>query len=121
MAKKIVMIVEDDPEIRESLKELLEIEGYPVIQAKDGQEALDVLMAKPVLPSLILLDLMMPIMDGQTFLMQIRQNEDFSKLKSLPVLIVSAARQQVQGEVVGHLRKPIDTGVLLDYVAKYCD
>src|SRR4051812_25195654 len=65
---KQVLVVEDDASIRELLTELLETESYHVITAQNGADALALFERKIVHPCLILLDLMMPVMDGPTFL-----------------------------------------------------
>ncbi len=83
-----VLIVEDDLDIRESLAELLELQGYGVLQAHDGRAALDVLAAG-ARPGLILLDLMMPGMDGATFLEEQRARPE---LAQIPVVVLTAAR-----------------------------
>ena len=62
-----VLIVEDDESIREMMRHVLEIEGYSVSIANNGKEALDSLNQDSDLPSIILLDLMMPVLDGWQF------------------------------------------------------
>lgn len=66
-----ILIVEDDPDTREALQAVLELEGYEVIVAEHGQEALD--RIRDVTPDVILLDMRMPIMDGGTFARTYRQ------------------------------------------------
>ena len=66
-----VLIVEDDPDTREALQTVLELEGYEVIVAEHGQEALD--RMRDFTPDVILLDMRMPIMDGGTFARMYRQ------------------------------------------------
>src|SRR5690606_10740757 len=89
---KKILIVEDDPEIREALVELLESEGYWVDCKINGQDALDYLQeeASPRgkgLPSIILLDLMMPVMDGWRF--RAEQQKD-PVLNQVPIVVMSA-------------------------------
>ena len=62
-----ILLVEDEPAIRENLKQLLELEGYPVFTAADGREGLSALKSMPR-PCLVLLDLLMPVMNGSSFL-----------------------------------------------------
>jgi CheY-like chemotaxis protein len=81
-----ILIVEDDDDIREALSQILELEGYTVREAANGREALDISSREP-LPSLILLDLMMPIMDGWQF--RSEQMKDPS-LAKVPVVVISA-------------------------------
>jgi CheY-like chemotaxis protein len=81
-----ILIVEDDDDIREALSQILELEGYTVRQAANGREALDISSHEP-LPSLILLDLMMPVMDGWQFRSEQMKNP---ALANVPVLVISA-------------------------------
>src|ERR1700730_13811531 len=66
--EKLVLLVDDDPLGRESLSELLDAKGYSVLEAENGQTALEVLKKTPHFPCLIVLDLAMPVMDGREFL-----------------------------------------------------
>ena len=84
-AGEYILIVEDDFDIREALTQILEEEGYAVREAANGREALDV--AARELPSLILLDLMMPVMNGWQF--RAEQIKD-PRLAPVPVLVISA-------------------------------
>jgi CheY-like chemotaxis protein len=112
-----IMVVEDDDEIRDSLQQVLEDEGFGVVTAANGRHALDALASiEP--PSLILLDLMMPEMDGYQFL-DARARD--ANLGSIPVVVVSAF--QSRGPLRGaaeFLRKPVDLERLLRVVGKYC-
>src|SRR5437762_11749160 len=81
-----VLAVEDDFDLRDALVPILEYEGHRVVSAANGQEALERLQTMPP-PSLILLDLMMPVMDGEEF--RARQLRD-PTLASIPVVVVSA-------------------------------
>jgi CheY-like chemotaxis protein len=81
-----ILIVEDDDDIREALSQILELEGYAVREAANGREALDI-SAREQVPSLILLDLMMPIMDGWQF--RSEQMKD-PALAKVPVIVISA-------------------------------
>jgi CheY-like chemotaxis protein len=101
------LVVDDDPAAREALAAALAREGWAVSTAADGQEALARLREGPV-PALVLLDLVMPGMDGWEFL---RQREKDPALKAVPVVVVSAAAAQAWGEGLGvaaHLRKPVE-------------
>jgi CheY-like chemotaxis protein len=114
-----VLVVDDDRDIRETLQEILETEGYEVQTARNGADGLE--RARAVRPSLILLDLFMPVMDGAEF--RHRQVED-TQLADIPVVIVSAAagleeRIAALG-VAGHLEKPLDIEHLFDVVGRYC-
>jgi CheY-like chemotaxis protein len=114
-----ILIVEDDHDIREALTQILEDEGYPVRGASNGREALDVAAAGPP-PSLILLDLMMPIMNGWQF--RAEQMKD-ARLASVPVLVISAdpnlqPKASALG-VAGILKKPIALDDLLSAIKVY--
>jgi CheY-like chemotaxis protein len=113
-----VLIVEDDPDIRDALQQALEIEGYNVVAAVNGAVGLEKL-AVVQRPCLVLLDLMMPVMNGLEFLKELHQDD---ALAAIPVLMVTAYGKlaaEAQG-TVGLVKKPIDLDVLLDFVKKYC-
>lgn len=114
---RTILIVEDDEDIRSVMVDLLESEGYTTKAASNGREALDVLdsMAKPCL---VLLDMMMPIMNGRQFLDTIMSD---ALLAPIPVLIVSAVADKTNTEgSIGFLKKPIDIDVVLNVVSQYC-
>jgi CheY-like chemotaxis protein len=81
-----ILIIEDDDDIREALTQILELEGYTVREAANGREALDISSREP-LPSLILLDLMMPVMDGWQFRSEQMKDPTLAKV---PVVVISA-------------------------------
>jgi CheY-like chemotaxis protein len=117
-----ILVVDDDADVRETLAETLAFEGYTTEQAANGQEALDYLRNNPA-PCLVLLDLMMPVMNGYDFLNAIRSEP---ALSSVSVFIVSAAaREQVEAAAkssaaVGVLTKPVQLAALLGAVEKFC-
>lgn len=116
--RKQILVIEDDKDILEVLKDLLESEGYQVVTAENGQEGLDRLNAARSLPGLILVDLMMPIMDGFQFREQQKQHP---KYKHIPVVVMSADGQVEQRkERVGvrvFLKKPLDMDVVLKTIS----
>jgi DNA-binding response OmpR family regulator len=119
MANHEVLIVEDDQDIRESLMDFLEDHGYTPVGATHGRDALDKLGASPQRPCLIILDLMMPIMDGKTFReTQLRDPE----LSRIPVVVISAQGGDPTGElqVKDHLPKPLNLSALLAVVRTHC-
>lgn len=120
MKPKTILVVEDDPGILDILASVFELENYLVLQAENGQEALDILKTLEELPGLICLDLMMPMMDGQTFLNEIQTKAENVRFQKIPVLILSAARAEVFGTTVGHIRKPPAIDQLLQFAEKYC-
>ena len=113
-----ILVVEDDRDIRESLQDLLEVEGYAVTTAENGRDALEVLHGMEA-PSVILLDLMMPVMSGDEFLQELRKDD---ALASIPVLIVSAwtdEANKVLDLAQGHLTKPIAVPELLSELGRF--
>ena len=113
-----ILVVDDDPDILEALSEILEAEGYEVDRARHGQEALARIDQRR--PDLILLDLMMPVMDGWEFL---RLQQRDPKIARVPVIILSALDQARIGDVgaAAALKKPLDFDRLLDLVRGHCN
>lgn len=120
MKPKSILVVEDDPGLLNILADVFGGENYRVLRARNGQEALDSLRTSEELPGLICLDLMMPVMDGQTFLDEIQKKAENARFQEIPILVLSAARVEVCGTTVGLLRKPPNIGQLLDLAEKYC-
>ena len=116
-----VLVVDDDDAIRHALTLLLEHSGYVVLGANNGEKALDVLRANSHLPSVILLDLNMPIMTGWEF--RLEQKRD-PHLAQIPVIIISADRsfdqQPFSFDAIGYFRKPLDISGLLGLVEQCC-
>ena len=110
-----VMVVEDDASIREMVMQLLAGEGFTPVGALNGEDALHHLRRDRVHPSLILLDLMMPVMNGRQF--RAEQLKDPS-LARIPVVIMSASDE---GDVPAEARvgKPFDIAVLLGVVSRF--
>ena len=113
-----VLVVEDERGIRESLEAALLDEGYAVRTATHGREALDTLATWPA--ELILLDLMLPIMDGWHFL---RERQRLGAAPDARVIVVSATRETRRGTVAdleadAVIPKPFDLDRLLDTVAQ---
>jgi two-component system, OmpR family, response regulator CpxR len=115
---RCVMVVEDDPDIQESLRLLLEEEGCRVTTAGNGAEALSALNHDDP-PKLILLDLMMPIMSGWEFLERVR---DDARLNKIPIVVVTAAGEQrdTPEGAVRLMRKPVNLDALLGLVRQFC-
>jgi CheY-like chemotaxis protein len=115
-----VLVVEDDLAIRETLRELLEHQGFKVSAAANGREALADLAGRAS-PQLILLDLMMPVMDGVEFRTEQRRDP---RLAQIPVVVISAEHrpeEKVSGMAVdGFLAKPFALDALLATVQRYC-
>jgi CheY-like chemotaxis protein len=116
MGGKIVLIVDDDFDVRESIADVLRDEGYVVALAVDGIEALSYLRSNAP-PHLILLDWMMPRMDGATFRAEQRKDP---ALAAVPVVLLTADTrtpdQQLALDARAYLRKPIRLEELLETV-----
>jgi CheY-like chemotaxis protein len=118
VGSKRILIVEDDEGIRETLRVMLEFENYPVSAASNGEEALREL-EKIETPGLILLDLMMPVMNGWDFAKMLAQNNKWS---NIPIVVLTAFAEKI--ELVPNarvfLKKPIEFDVLMKLVKDYC-
>jgi DNA-binding response OmpR family regulator len=121
-----ILVVDDDPDIRDVLEALLEGEGFEVLMANDGEQALEAI--KKENPDLMILDLLMPVMDGFAVCKQL-QDPRWSKWKDMPVLILTSVREEVSQRryeletglslnVDDYVEKPIDPDVALDRVKK---
>ena len=111
---KTILIVDDDLDIREALQEILEDKGYLACVASNGAQALELLDRAPK-PGLVLLDLMMPVMDGYQFLEVFRSKRQFD---GIPVVVVTAGIIVAPG-VAGYIKKPFDTEQLLRVINKH--
>ena len=109
-----ILIAEDNAVNRELLRELLEIRGYTVVEACDGEEALRII--EQTQPDLVLLDIGMPLLDGFGVIRKIRENPRFA---SMPVVAVTAYAMQGDREKIlgskfdGYLSKPVDARSLV--------
>ncbi|MBI2894288.1 MAG: response regulator [Deltaproteobacteria bacterium] len=114
------LLVEDDPDIREDLADLLRLHGFEVQTAANGAEALAMLQKGP-LPGVILLDLMMPVMNGWAF--REKQLQDRT-LSPIPVIVITGAadpeREASALSAAGFVGKPFDTGQLMRMISRYC-
>ena len=113
-----VLIVEDDEDLREMMAQLLMLEGFQAATVANGREALDYLHTTEK-PSVILLDLMMPVMDGWEF--RRRQQAD-PNLAPVPVIVLSALdpTRTATVDAVAFLKKPLDFDRLLELVREHC-
>lgn len=121
-SNKPILVVDDDPDIRDSIASALEIEGYPVLMAENGKAALDLLLTmkdKGELPRCIMLDLMMPIMTGEEFLQTVAT--EYTDLKEIPVVVASANGSLLQSKFSAKevLKKPIDINDLYRIAEQY--
>lgn len=115
-----VLIIEDDDAIRQSLRDILEDEGYDVVESANGQEALQSLR-HGLSPCLILLDLMMPVMNGWEF--RVEQMKE-PVLAAIPVVVISADRSLSEKayaiSAASYLQKPIRLDKLLSVISQHC-
>lgn len=118
MSAAPILVVDDDPAIRESLTEVLQDEGYAVLTATNGAEALR-LLREGARPSVILLDLMMPVQDGYGFRAEQRQDPTLS---DIPVIVVTAGVLDHRATAMNanaYVTKPFDLNVLLNAIARH--
>lgn len=117
---KSILIIEDDHDILSALGELLTAEGYRVFTAENGQNALDLLNQSDSLPDLVLLDLMMPVMDGFQFCRIVINDE---KLKNVPLVAMSAdgylREKIIKIRQTDFLTKPLELETILNTISKY--
>jgi CheY-like chemotaxis protein len=119
-----ILIIEDDKPIRDSLKGVLELEGYHVHTAPNGKEGLTQLRNIPH-PCLILLDLFMPVMSGIEFLQEV-QKDKVQGTQVPPIVVISASPPDGEAAVAvkpmtqGFVKKPVDLNQFLALVERYC-
>ncbi|HEU5316174.1 MAG TPA: response regulator [Chloroflexota bacterium] len=110
-----ILVVDDDPNILDVVAELLDMEGYPVTTASNGAEALAKL--EETTPSLVLLDMRMPVLDGWGFAREVK-----ARGIELPILVMTAAQNaRLWAEEIGaqgYVAKPFEVPALLDAVER---
>jgi CheY-like chemotaxis protein len=119
---KCILIADDNRDIRETIEDALTMEGYRVYTAKNGQEAIDTLR-KIDSPALVLLDLMMPVMNGWEFLDAQRQDAVLAAHQVITVSAVSATESLEDStplKTASSISKPINLEPLLDKVREFC-
>lgn len=117
-SEKYVLLVEDDLDISEAIQSILEEEGFKIKCTFNGREALDFLKDTSNIPALILLDIMMPYMNGYEF--REAQLQD-SRIAQIPTIILSAAGKHEDVEKLNFrecLKKPLDLDTLIDVVKR---
>jgi two-component system, chemotaxis family, chemotaxis protein CheY len=111
----IVLIIDNDPDLLEATRFALENEGFGIETARHGQEALQRLRVD-TRPAVVLLDLMMPVMNGWQFLEEVAKDPS---LKTIPVVVLTAAARVEVSGAVEVLQKPVDLGLLIEVVARH--
>jgi CheY-like chemotaxis protein len=118
-----VLVIEDDESIRSCVVEILRQEGYEVHEAENGKNGMEMLKTLPG-PTLVLLDMMMPVMNGWQFIEAQKKNAKFADISVVVVSATPADRALLTNEgvlpVEGMLRKPFDPDNLLKVVSGYC-
>ena len=119
MDHKYILVVDDDDAVRQTVVDVLEDAQFAVRVAHDGQEALDILRQAQDRPCLVLLDLMMPRMNGWDFA---RAHSHDPALADIPICVVTAAgsAQPIPANAVAVVRKPVQLEQLLDVVRQHC-
>jgi len=112
-----ILVVDDDPDIRDAISEILADRGYCPATARDGEDALHVLLELPEPPCVIFLDMMMPVMSGPEFLEEISHLE--ACVRAIPIIVVSAHVDSVEG-VADVLKKPFSAEKLEQAAARFC-
>jgi CheY-like chemotaxis protein len=113
---RLVLVVDDDTDLLDVTRFALESEGFGVETAENGQQALALLRAGER-PDLVLLDLMMPVMNGWRFLDEVARDPSF---RAIPVVVLTAAdRLEVPSGVVAFARKPVELGSLLEIIERH--
>jgi CheY-like chemotaxis protein len=114
-----ILLVEDNDDVREMMAVALQLSGHTVWPASNGRDALGLLESR-ALPCLILLDLMMPIMNGWELRAALAQDP---RLMGIPVVVVSAVTAEIAQRLgaTEYVPKPVDIDHLLNVVCEYCD
>ena len=117
---KVILIVEDDPKSLKLTRDLLQVSGYTTIEATDGEQGVE--LAKARKPDLILMDIMMPKMDGYTACREIKMDK---ATKAIPVVMLTSLDYELNkalGKDVGaaeYITKPFDRQELLDVINRF--
>jgi two-component system, chemotaxis family, chemotaxis protein CheY len=113
-----VLVVEDDEDTRATFAHALTNQGYNVWEAQNGAEALELLEKNKVPPCLVLLDMVMPVMNGTELMLALSRHHRFS---SIPVVVCSGAQVREKEQAQAVIRKPVALERLLELVADYCE
>jgi CheY-like chemotaxis protein len=111
-----ILLVEDNEDLRDIFAEVLRREGYTVLEAGDGQVALQLLQQLDPAPGLVLLDLMMPRVSGLDVLQQVAESQ---RLSAIPIVVVSASSENLRGTDRPILKKPVEPHSLVEVARRY--
>ncbi|MGZ6125821.1 MAG: response regulator [Myxococcales bacterium] len=111
-----VLVVEDDADVRCVVTELFRLRGHEVREAEHGQHALDLLLVEGWRPDVIILDVVMPVMDGLTFL---ARKKEADALAAIPVIVVSSTVLAPIPDAACVFAKPVDPDALLEAVLQH--
>ena len=115
-----ILVAEDNPANRELIREILEVQGYEVLEAVNGLEALE--QIEENLPDLVLMDIQMPLIDGLEAVSKLRRDERFSKLPVIALTAYAMSGDEEKALMAGfdaYLPKPMDVKQLLLYVQQF--
>jgi CheY-like chemotaxis protein len=126
MSKKYVLIVDDDPDMVETVSMMLESKGFEVGKAYDGIEGTEAVQKR--CPDLLVLDVMMPRKDGYTLCAELKKDD---KTRDLPIILLTAVGEAVQSTSYSHadgmateaddyIPKPVDTQTLVNAIERLC-
>jgi CheY-like chemotaxis protein len=119
VATKTVLLVEDDADIRDSLQDILEEEGFDVVPAANGKQAIDFLtLNEPIGADLVVLDLLMPMVSGWEVLERMTAD---ARLNDIPVLVLSAAAAPMPERAQAFVRKPFSLEAFVSKVHRVVD
>jgi CheY-like chemotaxis protein len=119
VSKSTVLIVEDDHDLRDDLAFILRAKGYSVIAAENGSIALAKLKASR--PDIVLLDLMMPVMNGWELRTKMLEDPALRQLPTVILTGVASPHETVKAmQASGYLAKPFDTSKLLETIERFC-
>ncbi len=117
---KVILVVEDDPKSLKLIRDLLQVSGFKTIEATDGKQAVE--LAKSKKPDLILMDIMMPVMDGYTACRAIRTDK---ATRTIPVVMLTALDHELNKELGrdmganAYITKPVNHQELVDVINRF--
>jgi len=117
---KVILVVEDDPKDLKLIRDLLQLSGYKTIEATDGEQGVE--LAKSKKPDLILMDIMMPKVDGYTACREIKMDK---ATKAIPMVMLTSLDYELNKELGrdmgadGYMTKPVDRQELLDVISRF--